>query len=69
VLPVAAATKLLVDGLVQWVCFLFDRWQEDSLQCVNRKSEDVSHKFPFDVLTSIVSFLWAPSTEKVWLTV
>jgi hypothetical protein len=23
----------------------------------------------FDVLTSIVSFLWAPSTEKVWLTV
>jgi hypothetical protein len=23
----------------------------------------------FDVLTSIVSFSWAPSTEKVWLTV
>jgi hypothetical protein len=23
----------------------------------------------FDVLTSIVSFLWAPSTLKVWLTV
>jgi hypothetical protein len=26
-------------------------------------------KVSFDVLTSIVSFLWAPSTEKVWLTV
>jgi putative effector of murein hydrolase LrgA (UPF0299 family) len=23
----------------------------------------------FDVLTSIFSFLWAPGTEKVWLTV
>ena len=31
VAPQAAATELLVAGLVQWVYFVRDRWQEKSL--------------------------------------
>jgi hypothetical protein len=30
VAPKAAATELRVAGLAQWVCFVYDRWQETS---------------------------------------
>jgi hypothetical protein len=33
VVPQAATTALLIAGLAQWVRFVYNRWQEKSLQC------------------------------------
>ena len=53
----AAATELLVAGLAQCVCFVYDRWQEKSLFCVQGCGA------MFDILP--VSVLWEALTVSM----